>query len=113
MDGAGDDNGEDEEDSEWDDGVDLEEGRHHCCGCCLERYVGCKEQKSLQAVRLSEWNLLVFVVIIAIEVCIEVPICACPCHSQYTSKDAGNLHDESKRVFRGAGLQDDVGHCKV
>lgn len=49
--------------------------------------------------KLSGTNLLVFVMIINFEVCIEVPICAGPSHSQYTSKDAGNLHDEGKRVI--------------
>ena len=99
MDGAGDDNGEDDEDGEGDDGVNLEEGCNNCCCCCPEHYVGCKEQKSLQGVKLSGTNLLVFVMIITFEVCIEVPICAGPSHSQYTGKDTGNLHDQGKGVI--------------
>ena len=51
--------------------------------------------------------------VITIRVRIKVPFCAGPGRGHYTGKDARNLHEEGNGVVRGAGHQDDVGHCKL
>ena len=84
--------------------MNLEKGDQDSRCCCLERHVGHKEQQSLQVVNIFGKDLMVFVSIITVEVCKDVPLCASPSRGHNARKDAANLNEESERIVRWARL---------